>query len=53
MAIVGTASKGLFVFKLEGKPEMVKTLVSPLNYQHRCVAIFRNEKNQHPIGNNT
>ncbi|XP_060833854.1 protein Rae1 [Rhopalosiphum padi] len=50
MAVVGTASRGIVVYKLEGKPEMVKTVDSPLKYQHRCVAIFRDKKKQSPTG---
>jgi len=50
MAVVGTASRGIVVYKLEGKPEMVKSVDSPLKYQHRCVAIFRDKKKQSPTG---
>jgi len=50
MAVIGTASRGIIVYKLEGKPEMVKTVDSPLKYQHRCVAIFRDKKKQSPTG---
>lgn len=50
MAVIGTASRGIVVYKLEGKPEMVKSVESPLKYQHRCVAIFRDKKKQSPVG---
>ena len=50
MAVVGTASRGIVVYKLEGKPEMVKSVDSPLKYQHRCVAIFKDNKTQLPAG---
>lgn len=49
MAVVGTAGRGLIVYQLEGKPQEFKRLDSPLKYQHRCVAIFRDKKKQ-PTG---
>lgn len=50
MAVIGTASRGIVVYKLEGKPEFVKNVDSPLKYQHRCVSIFRDKKKQSPTG---
>jgi mRNA export factor len=50
MAVVGTAGRGLIVYQLEGKPQEFKRIESPLKYQHRCVAIFRDKKNS-PVGN--
>ncbi|XP_049834915.1 protein Rae1 [Schistocerca gregaria] len=44
MAVVGTAGRGLIVYQLEGKPQEYKRTESPLKYQHRCVAIFRDKK---------
>nr|CAH7754917.1 unnamed protein product [Callosobruchus chinensis] len=44
MAVVGTAGKQIIVYQLEGKPQEYKKLDSPLKYQHRCVAIFRDKK---------
>lgn len=44
MAVVGTAGRGLIVYQLEGKPQEFKRIDSPLKYQHRCVAIFRDKK---------
>jgi mRNA export factor len=44
MAVVGTAGRGLIVYQLEGKPQEYKRIESPLKYQHRCVAIFRDKK---------
>lgn len=49
MAVVGTATRGLIIYQLEGGPQEFKRLESPLKYQHRCVAIFRDKKNQ-PTG---
>ncbi|GLH13561.1 WD repeat-containing protein 55 homolog [Gryllus bimaculatus] len=49
MAVVGTANRGLIVYQLEGKPQEYKRIDSPLKYQHRCVAIFRDKKKQ-PTG---
>jgi mRNA export factor len=44
MAVVGTAARGLIVYQLEGTPQEYKRIESPLKYQHRCVAIFRDKK---------
>jgi hypothetical protein len=44
MAVVGTAGRGLIVYQLEGKPQEYKRIESPLKYQHRCIAIFRDKK---------
>jgi len=44
MAVVSTASRGLIVYQLENKPEEYKRIESPLKYQHRCVAIFKDKK---------
>ncbi|XP_060525408.1 protein Rae1 [Cylas formicarius] len=44
MAVVGTAGRQIIVYQLEGKPQEFKKLDSPLKYQHRCVAIFRDKK---------
>ncbi|XP_050308129.1 protein Rae1 [Anthonomus grandis grandis] len=44
MAVVGTAGRQIIVYQLEGKPQEFKKVDSPLKYQHRCVAIFRDKK---------
>ncbi|XP_019876846.1 protein Rae1 [Aethina tumida] len=44
MAVVGTAGRQIIVYQLEGKPQQYKTVESPLKYQHRCLAIFRDKK---------
>jgi len=44
MAVVGTASRGLIVYQLEGSPREYKTVELSLKYQYRCVAIFRDKK---------
>nr|XP_023019411.1 mRNA export factor [Leptinotarsa decemlineata] len=44
MAVVGTAGRQIIVYQLEGKPQEYKKLDSPLKYQHRCVAIFKDKK---------
>lgn len=33
MAVVGTASRGVFVYSLEGEPKEFKKFDSPLKYQ--------------------
>lgn len=50
MAAVGTADRGVCLYSLEGKPAEVKRVESPLKYQHRCVAIFRDKKTKQPTG---
>jgi mRNA export factor len=44
MAVVGTAGRELIIYQLEGKPQEYKRIESPLKYQNRCVAIFRDKK---------
>ncbi|XP_023943656.1 protein Rae1 [Bicyclus anynana] len=50
MAAVGSADRGVALYSLEGKPAEVKRVESPLKYQHRCVAIFRDKKTKQPTG---
>ncbi|GBP36082.1 mRNA export factor [Eumeta japonica] len=50
MAVVSTADKVLSLYTLEGKPQEMKRVESPLKYQHRCVAIFRDKKTKQPCG---
>lgn len=45
MAVVGTANRGLIIYQLENTPSEFKRIESPLKFQHRCVAIFRDKKN--------
>lgn len=52
MAIVGTAGRGLIVYSLENKPTEYKRQESPLKYQHRTVAIFKDKKKT-PAGKNS
>lgn len=49
MAVVGTANRGLIVYQLEGTPAEYKRIESPLKYQHRAIAIFRDKKKA-PVG---
>ncbi|KAJ8669870.1 hypothetical protein QAD02_001129 [Eretmocerus hayati] len=44
MAVVGTAGRHLIVYQLDGTPKEFKQVESPLKYQHRCVAIFKDKK---------
>ncbi|XP_045476943.1 protein Rae1 [Harmonia axyridis] len=44
MAVVGTANRHLIIYQLEGKPSEYKRVDSPLKYQHRCLAIFKDKK---------
>jgi len=45
MAVVGTANRGLIIYQLENTPSEYKTIESPLKFQHRCIAVFRDKKN--------
>ncbi|CAL8070579.1 unnamed protein product [Orchesella dallaii] len=49
MAVVGTAGRHIVIYKLENTPTEYKRIESPLKYQHRCVAIFKDKQNQ-PTG---
>ncbi|RNA09303.1 mRNA export factor [Brachionus plicatilis] len=49
MAIVSGANRFIKVYNLDNKPQEVKTIDSPLKYQHRCVSIFL-DKNKNPTG---
>jgi len=44
MAVVGTAGRGIVIYQLDGQPREFKKVESPLKYQHRCVAIFKDKK---------
>jgi mRNA export factor len=49
MGVVGTAGRGLIIYKLDGTPTEFKRIDSPLKYQHRCISIFKDKTNQ-PTG---
>ena len=49
MAVVGTAGRGLIVYSLENSPSEYKRQESPLKYQHRSIAIFK-DKQKVPTG---
>ena len=49
MAVVGTAGRGIAIYTLEGQPKEFKRIEPPLKYQHRCISIFKDKKNQ-PTG---
>ena len=40
MAVVGTASRGLAIYQLEGQPKEFQKIESPLKYQVRLIKIF-------------
>ncbi|CAH1797425.1 unnamed protein product [Owenia fusiformis] len=50
MAVVGTANRQLVIYQLENQPSQFKVIDSPLKYQHRCVSIFNDKKNNSPVG---
>lgn len=49
MAIVSGAGRFIKVYNLDTQPQELKTIESPLKYQHRCVSIFL-DKNKAPTG---
>ena len=49
MAVVGTAGRGIIIYNLEGTPRELKRIEPPLKYQHRCISVFKDKKNQ-PTG---
>lgn len=51
MGVVGTANRGLIIYKLDGTPAEFKRMESPLKYQHRCISIFKDKASQQPTGN--
>jgi mRNA export factor len=46
MAVVGTATRGIIIYQLENTPSEYKRMESPLKFQHRCVAVFRDKRTQ-------
>ena len=49
MAIVSGANRFIKVYNLDNQPQEVKTIESPLKFQHRCVSIFL-DKQKNPCG---
>lgn len=49
MAIVSGGNRFIKVYNLDNQPQEMKTIESPLKYQHRCVSIFL-DKNKNPTG---
>jgi len=50
MAVVGLSNKRVKIFNLDGQPKEVNDVETPLKYQMRCLAIFRNKMNNQPCG---
>ncbi|XP_063967989.1 mRNA export factor-like [Lytechinus pictus] len=50
MAVVGTADKNVIIYQLENQPSEFRRMDSPLKYQLRCVAIFKDTKKNVPTG---
>lgn len=50
MAIVSGANRFIKVYNLDNQPQEVKSIESPLKYQHRCVSIFLDKNNKNPTG---
>ncbi|KAL5239101.1 hypothetical protein ACI65C_006511 [Semiaphis heraclei] len=45
-AVVGTESNDVITYRLDGTPSMLDRITSPLKYQNRCVAIFKDKTTQ-------
>uniref|UniRef100_A0A915D8Q8 Mitotic checkpoint protein and poly(A)+ RNA export protein n=1 Tax=Ditylenchus dipsaci TaxID=166011 RepID=A0A915D8Q8_9BILA len=50
MAVVGLANRHIKLYKLDGQPQEISDIESPLKFQSRCVAIFQNKLNNQPHG---
>ncbi|XP_077284411.1 ribonucleic acid export 1 [Arctopsyche grandis] len=50
MAVVSTAGRGITIYMLEGKPQEFRKVDSPLKFQHRVVAIFKDKTTKQPTG---
>jgi len=50
MAAVGLANRQIKIYKLDGSPQEVKQIESPLKFQHRCISIFKDPKTMSPAG---
>jgi len=50
MAIISCADRKIVCLKLENEPAQYKTIESPLRFQHRCVAIFKDKHQQNGEG---
>ncbi|XP_030839228.1 mRNA export factor isoform X1 [Strongylocentrotus purpuratus] len=50
MAVVGTADKNVIIYQLENQPSEFRRMDSPLKYQLRCLAIFKDTKKNAPTG---
>lgn len=49
MAVFSLGDKNVQVYKLEPTPHLIKKCESPFKFQHKCVSIFCNDK-QEPVG---
>jgi len=50
MGVVGLANRQVKIYNLENQPQEVKTIESPLKYQHRCISVFKDRNNGAPTG---
>jgi len=50
MAVVGMANRHIKIYKLDGQPTELSDVESPLKFQNRCVAIFKNKETNQPAG---
>ncbi|KAI1701936.1 mRNA export factor rae-1 [Ditylenchus destructor] len=50
MAVVGLANRHIKMYKLDGQPQEISDIESPLKFQSRCISIFQNKMNNQPHG---
>uniref|UniRef100_A0A915ANT0 Uncharacterized protein n=2 Tax=Parascaris univalens TaxID=6257 RepID=A0A915ANT0_PARUN len=50
MGVVGLANRHMKVYRLDSEPAEVKDVETPLKFQSRCVAIFKDKSNVMPTG---
>uniref|UniRef100_A0A915EMA5 Uncharacterized protein n=1 Tax=Ditylenchus dipsaci TaxID=166011 RepID=A0A915EMA5_9BILA len=50
MAVVGLANRHMKLYNLDGQPQEISDIESPLKFQSKCVSIFQNKLNNRPHG---
>lgn len=50
MGVLGLANRHMKVYRLDSEPAEVKDIETPLKYQSRCIAIFKDKNNGMPTG---
>ena len=50
MAVFALADRHVKIFKLDGNPQELKDIESPLKFQSRAISIFKNKSTGQPMG---